>query len=310
MLHGERLRYVVLESEVISTVFADMTSVVLVVVPVESCPMDDHVTAVSVPPLSGRKYPYNRKYPHKSRVTSGAKLLPLTDKRNVPHFSLRCRLILMIEDNIRRKIDILITRSTMLAPPGSYLPRDTTHVAQCSGCITEALNVIGLAIPSPRNAYRDRIEKAAVPGNVVQSVATIAEILRALLPDIDAGLLGDLGNKIRAETFDDFLDYAESYLKKSLKMESGVIAGVVFEDTIRRIYRDKITDDDKGKQVEDLINALARQNVITGQQSKQAKVAAHVRAKATHALWDEFDLAGVESTIQITKLFLREHFGG
>jgi len=88
------------------------------------------------------------------------------------------------------------------------------------------------------------------------------------------------------------------------------IAGVVFEDTIRRIYRDKITDDDKGKQIEDLINALARQSVITGQQSKQAKVAAHVRAKATHALWDEFDLAGVEATIQITKCFLREHLGG
>jgi hypothetical protein len=86
--------------------------------------------------------------------------------------------------------------------------------------------------------------------------------------------------------------------------------GVVSWDTIRRIYRDKITDDDKGKQVEDLIIALARQNVITGQQSKQAKVAAHVRAKATHALGDEFDLAGVEPTIQITKLLLREHFGG
>ena len=32
--------------------------------------------------------------------------------------------------------------------------------------------------------------------------------------------------------------------------------------------------------------------------------------KATHARWDEFDLEGVGSTIQITKLFLREHFGG
>ena len=93
-------------------------------------------------------------------------------------------------------------------------------------------------------------------------------------------------------------------------MEAGVIAGVVFEDTIRRIYRDKITDDDKGQKLEELINTLAKQNVITGQQSKQAKVAAHVRTKATHALWDEFDRAGVEATIQITKRFLREHLGG
>jgi hypothetical protein len=40
------------------------------------------------------------------------------------------------------------------------------------------------------------------------------------------------------------------------------------------------------------------------------KVAAHVRTKATHAQWDEFNLEGVEATIQITKTFLREHLGG
>jgi len=55
------------------------------------------------------------------------------------------------------------------------------------------------------------------------------------LPDIDRGLLGDLGNKIRAETFDDFLDHAEDYLKRNLKNEAGTIGGVVFEDTIRRV---------------------------------------------------------------------------
>jgi hypothetical protein len=88
-----------------------------------------------------------------------------------------------------------------------------------------------------------------------------------------------------------------------------VLAAVVFEDTIRRICRDKnITD--KGEDLEQLINALARRNVITPQQSKQAKLAAHVRAKATHALWDEYDLDGLAATIQLTRTFLREHLGG
>ena len=93
-------------------------------------------------------------------------------------------------------------------------------------------------------------------------------------------------------------------------MQAGVIAGVVFEDTIRRIYRNKIADDDKGKNLEDLISALAREGVITGQQSKQAKVAAHVRSKATHALWDEFNIDGVQATIQLTRRFLADHLGG
>jgi hypothetical protein len=70
-----------------------------------------------------------------------------------------------------------------------------------------------------------------------------------------------------------------------------VISGVVFEDTVRRIYRDKVADD-KDKSLEDMINALAKNGVITGQQSKQAKVAAHVRTKATLARWDEFEYCG------------------
>jgi hypothetical protein len=213
----------------------------------------------------------------------------------------------MIEDNIRRKLEDLIVRSTNLSQGG--IARDTHHLAQCEGWITEALNVIELAIPAPGNAYRVRIEGTRGGGGAVQRVASIAQMLRALLPDIDAGLLGNLGNKVRAETFDDFLDHAESYLQEDRKMEAGVIAGVVFEDTIRRVYRDKIADD-KGQSLEVLINTLARQGIITGQQSKQAKVAAHVRTKATHAQWDEFDLPGVENAIQITKLFLREHLGG
>jgi primase-polymerase (primpol)-like protein len=93
-------------------------------------------------------------------------------------------------------------------------------------------------------------------------------------------------------------------------MEAGVIAGVVFEDNIRRIYRNKIADDDKDKNLEELINALARKGVITGQQGKQAKLAAHVRSKATHALWDEFDVHGVQDTIQVTRRFLSDHLGG
>ena len=37
--------------------------------------------------------------------------------------------------------------------------------------------------------------------------------------------------------FDDFLDHGEAYLKAGRKDPAGVIAGVVLEDTIRRICR-------------------------------------------------------------------------
>ncbi|HEY1979311.1 MAG TPA: hypothetical protein VGH13_04430 [Xanthobacteraceae bacterium] len=212
----------------------------------------------------------------------------------------------MIGDNVRRKLSDLIARAPSLVGDGD-IPRDAHHVAKCSAWITEALNVIAYAIPAPRNAYRVRIE-ATGGGTKVQRVASISETLRALLPDLDSGLLGDLGNQVRAETFDNFLDHGAAYLAKKRKMEAGVIVGVVFEDAIRRIYRDKIGDD-KGQKLDVIINALATQSIITGQQGKQAKVAAHVRTKATHAQWDEYDLAGVEDTIQLTRRLLSDHLG-
>jgi hypothetical protein len=219
--------------------------------------------------------------------------------------------MLMIEENIRRKIQDLIGRAASITASGSGMARNTREISQCQGWIAETLNVIELAIPLPQNAYRRQMERVAQHhgGGMVQCVASMAQILRALLPDMDAGLLGDLGNRIRAEVFDDFLDHAELYRREGRKNESGVIAGVVFEDAIRRIYRNKIGDD-KGQKLEDVINALAKQGTITGQQSKQAKVGAHVRTKATHAQWDEFTLEGVENTIQITRVLLGEHLGG
>jgi hypothetical protein len=215
----------------------------------------------------------------------------------------------MIEAAVKKKIQELIARAKAHPQTTNGLARDAGQRVACQVWITEALNVIELAVPRPSNAYRRKIEVLSKATGIISSVNAIAQLLGALLSDSDAGLLGNFADQIRAETFDDFLDQAEAYLKSDRKVESGVIAGVVFEDTVRRIYRNQ-GHDDKDRKLEDLINTLARDGIISGQQSKQAKVAAHVRTKATHAQWDEFDLQGVTDTIQITRLLVREHLEG
>ena len=178
------------------------------------------------------------------------------------------------------------------------------------GWLTEALHIVNLLFPNQNAIYRSRVEEIAEQEwDAEIRVRDIGSILRGLLSEIDLGLITNLTSKIRAEAFDDFLDHAESYRLAGRKNEAGVIAGVIFEDTVRRVFRDKIGQDDAGKPLEDLINALARAQVISGQQSKQAKVASHVRTKATHAQWDEFDLGGVDATIYITRRLLGEQLG-
>ncbi len=218
----------------------------------------------------------------------------------------------LILDRIRQ----LIEAGRPLTPPVKKsfgLSYDEKHLA--AGWIVSAINCVELLVPMPVNPYRMACGMAKVKFDVSSSrlvdeseeisraVGQVCSILEALLLDVEAGLITQLESRIRGEAFDDFLDQAEHMLRAG-RIESGVIAGVVFEDTIRRIGRDNSATHDK---VDDIISALARQEVISATKAKSARVAAHVRTKATHAEWSAFDLSDVRATIDFTRDLIDSH---
>jgi hypothetical protein len=74
----------------------------------------------------------------------------------------------------------------------SSAARDTRHIGSCRGWITEALNIVELAVPIENNSYRRQVKKIGEGvGNLDDHVASIASILHALLSDMDAGLIGN-----------------------------------------------------------------------------------------------------------------------
>ena len=85
-----------------------------------------------------------------------------------------------------------------------------------------------------------------------------------------------------------------------MKNEAGVISGVVFEDTLRNICRDNEIEE-SGIPLDQLITELTKYDVISQIKAKRARVAAHVRTKATHAQWDEFELSDVKTTVEFTE---------
>ena len=132
------------------------------------------------------------------------------------------------------------------------------------------------------------------------AVGEVAAVLAALQIDGDSGLLVSVADRARAETFDDFLDHADAYLQGNRDREAGVIAGVVFEDALRRVCR-KNEIVEKERKIDELISTLSSKGEISAIQAKRARVAAHVRTKATHAQWDEFGLDDVRATIEFTR---------
>lgn len=212
-----------------------------------------------------------------------------------------------IEETVRNRTKSLIADAGELSKANqSGQVFNDAHMHKCSAWIAAALNVVQLVITNPSNAYYQKAQEiAARPvGYIVNShVGEFRCVLENLLQDIDAGLLTSVADRARAEVFDDFLDHAKAYLEAGMKNEAGVIAGVVFEDSLRKVCR-KHGIQEAGKKLDDLISVVAKVDLISQTKAKRARVAAHVRTKATHAQWEEFDLNDVKVTIEFTEEFV------
>lgn len=209
-----------------------------------------------------------------------------------------------IEERIEQRVNGLLKQASHLShgnENGQVLSE--AHRQECAGWLTSAVSMIHLLCPSPSNPYRVRSDAVLVRGVhfcAHNQVGEVARILGALLGDAKAGLVSSIADNARAEAFDDFLDHAAAYLRQERKNEAGAIAGVVFEDSMRRICR-KHNLTEKNVQLDGLISELAKIAVLTATKAKRARAAAHVRTKATHAQWEEFDLHDVQACIEFAR---------
>ncbi|PTQ85892.1 hypothetical protein C8R28_101273 [Nitrosomonas ureae] len=208
------------------------------------------------------------------------------------------RIRMPIESKILDRINSLLGESDSLKRGNDHgQVRSEEHRQQCAEWITSAINLIQLLCENSGSSYRVRADH--VVGNGINfcahdQVGEIAAVLKALAKDAHAGVVASIANQARAEAFDEFLDHGEEYLRLGRKNEAGVIVGVVFEDSLRQVCRN-LEVEDKGKQIDGLISELTSQGVLTAIKAKRARVAAHVRTKATHAQWDEFEVRDVEA---------------
>ena len=213
---------------------------------------------------------------------------------------------MIAKERVRHRIEQLIRDGQNL------LRTDGRHIdnrSKCSAWLTAVQNVVHILCPSQKSVYRSRVDViVAKPWSlqILHAVSELHAILQSLLVDADAGLLSSVADQASAETFDDFLDHATAYLADSRKSEAGVIAGVVFEDSLRRICR-KQSIVEKDIKLDQLISALSTIGTFSAVKAKRARSAAHVRTKATHAQWEEFDLLDVESTISFTRELIATH---
>ncbi|KNZ30784.1 MAG: hypothetical protein AD742_20890 [Methylibium sp. NZG] len=179
-------------------------------------------------------------------------------------------------------------------------PDGSKAIAETSGWFASSTNAIETVFPNASHAYRTTLARALNESNTGVRVAKIAEIMKAMLIDIDAGVVASVADVARGEVFDDFLDHADHYLKAGKVGPAGVVAGVAFEDTIRRAC-EKNAILQKDVELEQLISALVKADLMNSVKATRARAAAALRTKATHAQWGEFSKNDVEATIATTR---------
>jgi hypothetical protein len=211
-----------------------------------------------------------------------------------------------IEAKVRARIAQLIEEGRKLSQwqrepddeDGSL--RERQMHADCEGWFASSLHIIQVVCPDPFSVHRTRANMTVPIGFPPLNVARITAILEALIKDVDAGVMANITRQTQAELFDDFLDQAQHWLGGQRIQLAGVVAGVVFEDAIRRsAAASGITEKDVALDL--LITDLTKAGKLTELKAKRARSAAGLRTKATHAQWDEFKKDDVEDCIRTTR---------
>lgn len=203
-----------------------------------------------------------------------------------------------IDERVRSRMQELIQRGEYIsrAKPQWRDDHGRELLYESEGWVASATNLLQVVFPDPLSAHRAR---AALPHGF-NSVGALTAILKVALVDIDAGVIATVADAARGEVFDDFLEHADQFLRAGRIDRAGVVAGVVFEDTMRRACT-KHNILEKGVDLEQLIIALNKRGLLTDLKAKRARHGAGVRAKATHAQWDEVAASDVEDTMKFTR---------
>jgi hypothetical protein len=178
--------------------------------------------------------------------------------------------------------------------------------------LVAAHHVVQLVFPSGDNPYLSEtqwyVDDSKRSENPLAHIAVMVALLRRLQEEIEGGLLTRIENHAIAATFDDFLDHGAEYLKHGRKNEAGVIAGIVFEDTVRRICRVRGVSE-KGVALDSLIAELVKLDALSQVKAKRARAAGGVRTSAAHARWEEFEAKDVGPVIELTRELIETQLG-
>ena len=136
-------------------------------------------------------------------------------------------------------------------------------------------------------------------------------VAKTIEHDLAAGLLSDFKALVQADVFADFLEMGEYILNEGYKDAAAVIIGSVLENGLRKLSERNglplTADSGKPLTIEPLNTALAGKGVYSKLVQKQITSWAHIRNKAAHGEFGEYNKEQVQMMLMFVQNFSSEH---
>ena len=142
-------------------------------------------------------------------------------------------------------------------------------------------------------------------------VSQVQGIALTVKHDIENDLLGSIKGLLQAEIFANFLEIGEHLLSEGYKDAAAVTIGAVLEDGLRELCKKNniaITNPKGSPLTIDPLNVeLAKNEVYSKLTQKQITSWAHIRNKAAHGQYDEYDKSEVKMMLLFVQGFAEQH---
>ncbi|WP_047691297.1 hypothetical protein [Vibrio sp. ZOR0018] len=129
--------------------------------------------------------------------------------------------------------------------------------------------------------------------------------------DIENDLIANIKGLLQAEIFANFLEIGEHLLNEGYKDAAAVTIGAVLEDGLRELSKKNgiavVKPNGAPKTIEPLNTELAQNEVYSKLVQKQVTSFAHIRNKAAHGQYDEYDVSQVQMMLLFVQGFSAQY---
>jgi len=150
-----------------------------------------------------------------------------------------------------------------------------------------------------------------IHGNRNRQISQMFGLVKTIQHDLETGLLENFKSLIQADVFADFLEMGEYLLQEGYKDAAAVIIGSVLEDGLRKLAESKgvktVSDSGKPLTIDPLNAELAKSDIYSKLKQKEITSWAHIRNKAAHGEFSEYDKDDVRKMLLFVQEFTSKH---